>query len=284
MFLIPTWFLISFTAGLTSSGYNFLNRFILKGRDDPTVYAWYTELTRVLVFGTLAVFDWHIILTPYSIMLFLLLGLTEFIGAYWYMKMHFYSELSLSSILSRTRLIWVPIVGFFLLGEKLFLLDYVGILVIFLGVSITIAPKKLLIDKGALYANLSAFMIALNIVIAKMLIPFASPIVINLALALPSVFLFPLFMKNSQTRISNGLKTHIALKTFAALISIIQIYLFVVALQYGDASKVNAVYQSMMIFAVIAGIIFLKERERIVQKLIGATVTIIGVVLLGFSW
>lgn len=283
MFLLSSWFILSVLTGLASNGFNFLNRFLLRNGDDATAYAWYLELIRVLIFGTLAIFDWHLVITPYSLFLFILLGLTEFIGTYWYMKMHAYSDLSISSILSRTRMIWVPIIAFFLINETLDLLDYIGILIIFLGISLTMAPKKLMVDKGAIYANLSAFIVAINIIITKMLLPYGSNGVILVALALPSVILFPLFMKNEKARITTLFKTNILLKTFSIGLSIAAIYLFMLAIRVGDASKVNAVYQGMMIFAVLAGIIFLRERENIVKKLIGATITIVGVVLLSFS-
>jgi drug/metabolite transporter (DMT)-like permease len=283
MFILPTWFILSILTGLTSNGFNYLNRLLLRDGDDGTAYAWYMQILRVAAFGTLALFDWHIILTPYSIFLFALLGLTEFIGTFLYMKMHTYSDLSISSILSRTRLIWVPIIAFFLINENLNSNDYVGILVIFAGVSLTMAPKKLLADKGAIYANVSAFVIAINIVITKMLLPYSSNSVLMIALALPSIFLYPLFMKNAQQRIHTLFKTNILMKTFSIGLGLVSIYLFLAAIRFGEASKVNAVYQGMLIFSVIAGIIFLKERENIWRKLIGATITVVGVVLLSFS-
>ncbi len=283
MSLFPLWFILSILTGLLSVSFNFFNRLVLKDGDDITTYAWYTEFLRFVVFGIIALFDWHIILNPYSITIFLLFGLTEFIGGYWYMKMHAHSHLSISSVLSRTRLIWIPIIAFFLIGEKLKLTDYFGILIVFFGINITMAPKKLIMDKGALYANLSAFIIALNIVLAKILLPYGSNSVINVALVAPSVLLFPLLMKNSKSRIIKLFKTNIWIKTIGISFSILQLYLFIVALRYAEASKVNTIYQSMMIFSVLAGIILLKERQDIGKKLIGATITIIGVVLLSFS-
>ena len=47
-------------------------------------------------------------------------------------------------------------------------------------------------------------------------------------------------------------------------------YLFVEALRVGPASKVVGFYQSMLIIAVILGIVVLKERERIVKKVAGS--------------
>lgn len=119
MFFLPTWFIFALFNGLSSNAYNFFNRYILKDGEDPTIYAWFVQLLRLIVFSIFALFDWHIILKPPSIFLFFLLGFTEWISIYLYMKMHAYNHLSISTILSRTRLIWVPIIGFFLFQERL---------------------------------------------------------------------------------------------------------------------------------------------------------------------
>jgi drug/metabolite transporter (DMT)-like permease len=277
---LPLWLILAVLTGLLSNTYNFINRFLLKDKDDATVYAWYTELVRFVIFGIIAIFNWKLIINSQSLIALIAIGFTEFVGGYFYMKMHTYSHLSISTILTRTRLIWVPVIGFFLLNESLKLSDYAGILVIFIGVTTIMAPRKLFVDKGALYANISTFFIAFNVVLLKLTVPFASIAVINTCQAFAGVILYPIFMKNTSGRIKTLTKTNLPLKTFAAFISIAQLFIFVYALQFGEASKINAVYQGMLVFSVLAGIIFLHERKDIGKKLIGAAITIIGVIIL----
>ena len=280
MFFLPLWLVLAFLTGLASNAHNFLSRYVLKDGDDATAYAWYFELGNAIIFFILLFFNWHLVLTLQSSILFLLLGLSEFISIYFYMKMHAYTHLSISAILSRTRMIWVPILAFFFIAEQLQFTDYLGIAIIFIGVSITSAPHKLFIDKGAMYANLAAFTIAANIIITHTLLPYGSNAVINFARCLPAVILFPLLMKNSPTRIKAVLKTQQKARFAAVIFSALSVLLFIMALRVGDASKINAIYQGMMIFSVLAGIIFLKERKDITRKLFGAVITIVGVVIL----
>ena len=281
MFSLPLWLILAVITGLLSNLYNFINRYLLKYSDDSTVYAWYTEFVRFVIFGFFAIFTWKLLLNSQVLLAIILVGLTEFIGGYFYMKMHSNAHLSISTILTRTRLIWVPIIGFFFLHESLKYSDYLGILIIFVGVSTIMAPKKLFVDKGALYANLSTFFIAGNVVLLKLAVPFASIAVINMFQALPGAILYPFFMKNVRVRIKSLSQTKLLLKTTAALISVAQLFVFVYALNFGEASKINAVYQGMLVFGVLAGIIFFKERDDIVKKLIGAAITIVGVLILG---
>ncbi|MDE2025362.1 MAG: EamA family transporter [Patescibacteria group bacterium] len=274
------WFWLAFLAGICSNVFNFFSRFVLKDKDDPTAYAWYFELIRFVSFTVVAFVDWRLIITLQSIALFILLAITEVLASYWLMKMHQYNHLSISTILSRTRLLWVPILGFFIMRESLRPLEYAGIAVLFLGVSITAAPSKILFDKGVRYANLDSFVIALNIIFTKMALPFASNSVLNDIMVAPSVVLFPFLMKNAKKRIQMLFKKKIFLKSFAILINVASVYLFTQALRVGDASKVTAIYQGMMILSVLAGIVVLKEKQDIKRKLIGAVITLIGVYLL----
>ena len=52
------------------------------------------------------------------------------------------------------------------------------------------------------------------------------------------------------------------------------------ALRQGPVSKVLSVSQGMLVLAILAGILFLGEKERAWQKLLGGLITVGGVWLL----
>jgi len=281
MFLFSSWIILSILAGLASNAFNFISRYLLREQEDSTAFAWFFEFVRFLFLIIVAItIDRKIILTEQSIILFFLLGITEWVSVYWYMKMHEHTHLSISAILSRTRLIWIPIIAFFLIQERLQISDYMGIVILFIGLCIVLSPSKIFIDKGATYANLSAFMIALNTVLTKMALPYGSNSIVNAAISgIPALF-FPLTMKDATIRMKKVFQKNLSLKLLAVGVNIISIYLFTAALRIGDPGKVNAIYQGMLVTSILAGIIFLKERNDIRKKLIGALITIIGVVIL----
>jgi drug/metabolite transporter (DMT)-like permease len=280
--MLPQWLIFAVLAGLLSNTFNFFNRFILRNKEDSTAYSWYYEFFRFLAFCAIAVvFDWQIIITTRSILIFMLLGITETFSVYWYMKMHESVHLSISTILSRMRILWVPIIAFFLLKENLKPIEYLGLLVLFLGVSVTVKPHKFFIDKGAKYANLAAFMIALNVIVTKIGLPYASNSLINAICSFPSIFLFPLLMKSPRKRISVYFHKNILLKSSVIIFNIISAYLLTQALRLGNPSKITGIYQSMMVFSVLAGIVILQEKKDILKKVIGASIVLAGVLLLG---
>ncbi len=280
MSLLNNWIFLAIIAGLASNAFNFINRYLLKDDEDSTAYTWFYEIMRFFVFALIAIVDWKLVITSYSAIIFWLLGVTEWIAAYWYMKMHEHAHLSISSILSRTRLIWVPILAFFIIHESLKVTDYIGIIILFGGLCVVVSPKKMMMDKGATYANLAAVMIAFNIVLTKMILPYGSNAVINAAMALIPALLFPFFIPNSTVRLKKIFHNNLKVKLLAIAVNAISIYVFTAALRFGDSGKVTAVYQGMIIVSILAGIIFLKERTDIGKKLIGAAITIIGVVVL----
>ncbi len=277
---MPIWIIYAALGGLASNLFNFLSRFYLKDEQDEVSFAWFFEITRAVIFLFLALFDFKIVVTHESAILFVLLGLTEFAGIYMIMKMHAYSHLSISSILSRTRAIWIPAFAFFFIGERLMGQEYLGILVLFLGLSIAVSPKHFFLDKGAIYANLGAVIIALNVIFLKMLTDFASIPVVMFIAAFPSIFLFPLYMKNTKSRIIIALKKDLPIKIFATAVNVISVYLLLFALKHGSASITNAIYQGMLIVSVLMGIFILREKENILRKIVGSIVTILGLLLL----
>jgi uncharacterized membrane protein len=279
--ILPAWLIFAILQGLTSNAFNFFSRVILRGKDDATAFGWVMQLVRFVVFFLYAIFfDWRLVISIESISILLLLGITEAVSLYLYMKMHVHSELSISTILSRTRMLWVPLFAFLIIGEVLKPIEYVGIGILFLGVSIVSSPRKMFVDKGAMYANSAAIIIALNIVLYKVAMPYASDSLILASLGLPSIFILPLFMKDARKRIYTNIKLRLPLKLSTIGLNIISLIFFALAMQDGEASKVNAVYQGMMVFAVVAGIIFLNERNNIPKKIIGTTITVIGVIML----
>lgn len=279
--IIPSWVILAALAGLGSNILNFFSRFILKDKDgDSTTWAWTFEFLRLLFFAPFLLFDFKIDTSLKSLIILLSVGLTEFISVYFYMKMHKYTHLSISTILSRTRLIWVPVIAFLFFGERLSNFEYIGILILFLGLSIAVAPHKLFLDKGSVYANLAAFMIAVNTVLLKQTVPFASTPVIMIFFSLPAVILFPLFMKNAKQRLIHQNFDRKIPKLVGTGANVAALFLLMAALRVGDVSRVNALYQGMLVTGVLSGIIILKERQDIKRKLIGTAVTIVGIVLL----
>lgn len=279
--MLESWVIIAFISGILSNTSNFLHRFLLKDDQDPTLYTWFLEVVRLLIALLFLAFNFYLIFSWQTVWLLLALGIVEAVSIYIYMKQHAFTALSISTIISRTRLIWTALFAFIFLGEQLSSIAYIGIAILFLGLSIGTAPHKIFIDKGMKYAYSSAILISISNNLFKSASAVASAPVIVTAMAIPTVIGYPLLLKNSRQRIRKFLQIKLFNKTLAALANVGALFFLLWAISLGPVSMVNAIYQGTMIFAILAGIIFLREREDIWQKLIGTVIAFVGILLLG---
>ena len=280
--MIPSWLYIAFISGLLSNTSNFFHRYLLKDDKDPALYTWFLEATRLVIALILLPFNFYFIFSTKTVFLLFVLGTVEAISIYIYMKQHASTKLSISTIISRTRLFWTALFAFIFLGEHLSPWTYVGILILFFGLSVGTSPKKIVTDDGIKYSYVSAILISVTNNLSKAVTPTASQSVIVIALALETVFGYPLLLKNAPQRIYNFFKTKLLNKLLAAFANVGSLFFLLLALKTGPVSVVNAIYQGTMIFAVLAGILFLNEKDDIFKKLIGSAIALIGISLLSF--
>ncbi len=87
-------------------------------------------------------------------------------------------------------------------------------------------------------------------------------------------------MKDGIKRVFKTFRINLAGKILAGLVASSSTFLLAKAIELGPVSIVTALYQGMMIVSVLAGIIFLKEREGALRKIAGSFIALAGVLLL----
>lgn len=274
------WLLIAIGAGLISNVSNFLARHIVKNDKDILAFSFFLEAFKIVFFVILALFDFRFNLTPITTVLLIVMIISEPISIFLYMKMHEHNELSISSLISRTRMIWATIFGIIFLGEVLKPINYLGLIILFLGLSSVVAPKKFFIDKGIKYTTIFSLEVAIYSVLLKMALVDISLPVLILFNAVPAMFVFLFLNKKKKGSLINYAKSKFKEKVAFSVTNLIAFYGWIVAIQYGPVGIVTGIYQGMVIFGVLAGIIFLKERENIARKIIGSIITVVGIFLL----
>lgn len=273
------WFLLSVIAGLASNGFNITNRQALKDQGDSTAYGWWFEFVRTTFFIVLFFIKPLPSITASMLLPLGLVGLSELFSVYVFMKMHAYTGLSISSVISRLRVIWSPLIAWFLLSERLTLPEYFGIVAIFIGIAFVTSPKEIKEDRGIKIALLFSFSSALLSTIVKGASAIASTELIIIAQGVLPLLVLPILMKSSLTRIWQTASHQFPQIAIAGSFNIASSYLLVEALRVSDASKAVGVYQAMTLFSVFYGIFILNERDKMARKIIGSIIVIIGVVL-----
>jgi len=274
------WFILALLAGAASNFFNIFNRSSLKDKGDSTVYAWWFELFRFLVFLILFLTNTILPSEPIAYLWLLLFGLTEVFSVYYFMRSHQLTELSLSTFVIKLQLIWTPILAFIFIGERLMLVDYCGIAIILFGIFIAIYSPEMKKDKGIMITFISSLLISLLAIFVKKAADYAITPLVMMSMSFPSIVILPLLMKNAQQRILSISKNSLRKNILGALSNVVAMYLSVSAVRIGSTSKVSAVYQGMMVIAIFYSIVVLKEKKQLWQKIIGAGVVILSLSLL----
>jgi drug/metabolite transporter (DMT)-like permease len=251
------WFILAILAGAASNFFNIFNRSSLKEKGDSSVYAWWFEVFRFTIFLCLFLINPILPKAPIAYLWLFLFGLTEVASVYYFMKSHQLTDLSLSTFVIKLQLIWTPIVAFLFIGERLALSDYGGIGVILIGIFIAVYSKGM--KKSADLA--------------------VTPLVI-MSMSAPSIFVFPMIMKQSKKRLLGISKKNLRKNMLGVIANVISMYLAVTAVRLGSTSKVSAVFQGMMVISLAYSIIVLKERKQVWKKIRGMIVIIVGLSLL----
>lgn len=274
------WLTLTILGGLASVVFNIFNRAALKTNGDSSVYGWWFEVLRMGIFILLFLLDPVFPTDLMSYFWLAALGMVELVSIYFFMKAHQLTELSLSTIVIRMRLIWTPIFAYFLLGEKLSPAEYFGIFIVLTGVVIAVSPRTLRLDRGIVVTLISSLVLTVLSLIQKKTALIASPPLVMIAMSLPSVILLPLLIKNARKRLFSLKKKSFMQNLMGTLFNVISMYCLIAALRFESTSKVNTIFQSMMVVSLFFGIVFFHERKQMWQKIVGTVVTLCGLFFL----
>jgi drug/metabolite transporter (DMT)-like permease len=278
--MVSNWLFLAIIAGISSVLFNTLNRGTLKAGHDSTVYAWLFELIRFLFFALLIPFDHFLVCGPRTTLILISLGFSELVGVYLYMKMHASAELSISSILSRLRVLLIPFFAFIFLGERLSMAQYLGIVTIFVGCMTILGMKHVRSAKGIWYALGFVIVNTISTLLLKSASTIASTSIVTAAFSFPAAVLIPVIMRDSLTRIRFTTGPILKSTLLAAGFNIITMYTLVKAYALASAGQVNSVFQGVTALAVVVGILFFHEHDHKLLKILGAILTTIGIILL----
>lgn len=194
-------------------------------------------------------------------------------------------EASVYQILGQVRHIIVLIGGFLLFNELITSGKVISIVLLMLGVIIALVEKsRVELSRGVLFGVASPIFISLGFLAIKQISNDVSTgVSAAFVLTASGALAYGMLFARSQWHDRAVSKKNFKILLFAAaLFSLFELVLFT-ALDLGEASKVTPVVQSSLLFTLIGGYLFLNERERLIQKIIGSLLIIAGIVLIFFS-
>jgi drug/metabolite transporter (DMT)-like permease len=179
--------------------------------------------------------------------------------------------------------LWNVVGAYFFLHEPLTAQKILGALIIFTGIAIVLfEKKKFKLNIGAVFALTAAFLFGMNDINGYYILRSVNATNFLIFGNLLPVFALVLIQPQLIKKISFYFKKQIAIKILLLCtidtLGTIALYL---AYQMGrNASVIGPLSATRVLLSVILATVILKERNNITNKIIGAIITVIGVIFL----
>jgi drug/metabolite transporter (DMT)-like permease len=191
-------------------------------------------------------------------------------------------DMSVMGIVLRLNILFSALIGILVLAEKMNGWNYLGLVVILIGNFAVLFKKgRVNINYGVVFAALAALSSAIAGSMDKYILNHISSVLyvsLNSVLIMSTLFL----MKPSAGRESLRLiRKRLPIFVLFSLLNIMAWYLASYALQNMDVSKFTPVQKTItLIIPVLSGILIFKEKDNILQKIVGLGLAIIGIALM----
>ena len=274
------WLIPAIIAALTDGTKDFLNKIVMI-KEDPYVFAFIENFIATLLF--IPVFLTAKAPTNNIVYLFILISsiiwvLIVVIGNYSYK----YTEVSLRAPISQVRILFLLLMSTLFLSEKLTLNKGIGTLLIFSGLVI-LRFKKGKLDfkhKGIQLTMLTAFLVALVAIFDKLALNNANPEFVSFFVYLipASILLFFTLKKKKEFR--SIIKNQYRVVLSASVLGAVFYYSSLKAYSLIDVSTVFPIIKTSALITVLLGIIFLKERQNMLRKIIATLIILAGIAVI----
>ena len=279
-----SWFIFSLLGAICMTAYGLAIRLFLKDKGDSKTFTFITTLFGGLALLLLLPFEkLKYLFTPQIIFVLLFLSLLYALTDLSFIRGRQLEEVSIVSILVQLGNFWALIGGALFLKEPLTFYKILGVGLIILGSVLLVWHKqKISLSKGKYYVIIGTILFTINSFADKVFSPYFSASLYKAILfMLEALMLFTFFLPNRITSIKKEFKrqgkTIIFVRPF---LSLAVFFLFRAFQAGGEASKVLPVYSLSLVFSVIAGVLFLNEKDNFLKKLTAMVLVLIGTYVL----
>ena len=267
-------------AAISDGTRDFLNRVVMI-KEDPYVFAFIENFIATLLF--IPIFLTAKAPTNNIVYLFILISsiiwvLIAIIGNYSYK----YTEVSLRAPVSQIRIIFLLLMSILFLSEKLTLNKGIGTFLIFSGL-IILRFKKGKLDfkhKGIQLTIVTAFLVALVAIFDKLALNNANPEFVSFYVYLIPAFILMFFTLKKKKEFKSIIKNQYKVVLGASVLGAIFYYTSLKAYALIDVSTVFPIIKTSALITVLLGIIFLKERQNMLRRIIATLIILAGIAVI----
>ncbi|HCW93003.1 MAG TPA: EamA family transporter [Flexistipes sinusarabici] len=192
-----------------------------------------------------------------------------------------YSDASLVYPITTSSPIWVTLWAVLFLNEKVTFFGLSGILITILGVLVMHSSRNSVgkLDAGVMYALISAFFYSIGAVIDKVGVETENFILYVYLLTMFMTFFMYLYSAKKFTNHFSHFKSNFLLLLSGSLVLCMSFFIYRVGLLLVQVSYATAIRQVNVLFGVLLGVIFLKEKFS-VKRLVGSIIIFMGILII----
>ena len=191
-------------------------------------------------------------------------------------------EVTKISVVRQTALLWIFLGGVFVFNETISVTKVLGILSIVGGSVLALWQKNTLKPSKEIgYVFLATIAVGINSLISKSIVDdnMAPSLYIGIVISLSTIWLM-IFLHNPIERMKKEYHYHKAKFIIPSLLLAGSMSSLMNGYKVGEVSQVYPVYSISLILTVVASVLFLKERDNLIQKIIGAMIVFCGIILI----
>lgn len=268
-------------AGISQGVANTIRKISATTEHRATTITTTTMLVNALLCAPLMFVEFRLPTHPFTWVLIGASVLFFALSAALFFKSYQHLELSTATILYRTSVVFIAIIGVVFLKETMSPLGIIGVFVVFLGAAIvSYGNNGIALNKTALYPLLAALMGSIAAVLDKRILSDISPF----TYAFINNFLVGCVFLGRRGTIKEA--SHFIRRYPYAIISssalgIAGFVTLLVVLSHSQVSQTMPFYKTISFFIpVLFGITLYKERTHLWRKLTGFTLAVAGIILL----
>jgi drug/metabolite transporter (DMT)-like permease len=273
-----TWFILALISGLAFAVSRISARLLLKTKLNPLLFMFWHDSIAGIVALPFGIITWQWPHYGITWFYFLLVVLFSFL-ADWLSFIGLQTvEVSTAQILNQARHVVTLLGGWLIFAEVLTLSKVLGTLAIIIGVLIAVYDRSHAHYHRGMLATLgSGIAAACSIITTKQVLVDFSPLglasIEMLLIALVSLIIArPTLVRAKQMIQAHSLGMVVGGGSFG-----LYVIFLLFALEYGEVSRVVPVTQVSLIFTLIGGILFLNERQHLIQKCFGTVIICLGI-------
>lgn len=281
------WIILVFISAFANSFARIFQKVLLKNKDsDPFAFSFVFQMTVAFLFLIYALSTQTLAIPNLSGLAVNLIIMTLFysLANLFTFKAFKIAQASEVSIIFASNTVWSVITALIILGEGITIPKILGIILVLIGIiAVNYSKTKWKVNKGHLFALLGALLFGIafinDVFIISHIQSFSTYMIIIFAVPAISTLLYsPKSIKNITPFFNKKMIFKLLICSFFYGLSALTI--FSAYKMGGPASIISPIQQSSIIITVILSYFFLRERDRLSNKIIGTILTFIGVLFL----